>query len=139
MAWAEAQVQTKRKGSPGRAVLSCFLCVFHPCFSQSIPHGWHRQVPAENAQLIISTNNSGQAKCSLGPGIPLLPWDCMSEDVKTGKKKNKKKEKKENLEKSRYGFQMCPKPAQGWGPLGAGRCPAVVAQGELLALLDTPR
>lgn len=70
-------------------VLSWFLCVFHPWFSQSIPHGWHRQVPAENTQLIISTNNFGQAKCSLGPDL-WLPWDCMSEDVKMGKKKQPK-------------------------------------------------
>lgn len=89
----------KRRGSPRRVALSWFLCVSHPWFSQSIPQGWHRpgaacallwQVPAEDTQLIISTNNSGQAKCSLGPPDLWLPGDCMSEDVKMGEGKKKR-------------------------------------------------
>lgn len=66
-------------GSPGRVTPSWFLlAVFHLWFSQSIPHGWHRagsvlpwQVSAENTHFIISTNNSGQAKPSLGPDLLL--------------------------------------------------------------------
>lgn len=93
MAQTEAQGQSKRTGSPGRVFSAGSSCVFHLWLSQSIPHGWHSprlpwQVSAENTVLIISTNNSGQEKCSLGPDL-LLAWDFMSEDVKIGGKNGK--------------------------------------------------
>lgn len=90
--------QEKRQPSEGHSQLvppECFppevLPVHPPWMAQApgcLPSALPWQVSAENSQLIISTNNSGQAKHSLGPDL-LLRWDFMSEDVKMGKKNKK--------------------------------------------------
>lgn len=86
--------QVGGSSQPGRGslwvALSWFLlCIFHSWFSSihppSIPSlsagtaGFSR----ESTQLIISTNNSGEAKYSLDL---LLRWDFMSEDPEMGGK-----------------------------------------------------